>query len=251
MDISVYQAAAGMNASARWQEVIAENLAASQIPGFKKQEMSFSAVQSGFSTRPGNAATGPAQRFAMPLAASSTNFQAGELHRTDGPTDFAIEGTGFFEVQMPDGTKGYTRDGEFRMSSQGQLLTKQGLKVMGETGPLQFDANAPGPITLAPSGEVSQGGMVRGRIKVVDFNDPSLLTPTGTGYFVATDPNAQPRAASAATVHQGFLENSNTSSVFEMTNLIAAMRLYEANQKVAQMEDTRVGQLISDVSNAS
>ena len=251
MDISLYQAASGMNASSRWQEVIAENLAASQVPGFKRQDISFSAVQSGFLARAPGAAPGPSQRFVMPLAGSSTNFQAGELHSTGVSTDLAIEGAGFFEIQMPDGTRGYTRDGEFRIDAQGQLATKQGLPVLGESGPVQLEAHSASPLVVAPTGEVSQGGIARGRLKIAEFNEPGALVASGSGYFVVADPNTQARTSGTATVHQGFLENSNTSSVLEMSNLISALRLYEANQKVAQMEDDRVGRLISDVANAT
>jgi flagellar basal body rod protein FlgG len=251
MDVSLYQAAAAMNASNRWQEVISANLASSQIPGFKKQELSFSAVQAGFLARPSGSLPGSGGRCPVPLAGMSTNFQPGELHPSGIATDLAIEGTGFFEVQMPDGTHGYTRDGQYRLNGQGQLTTKHGLLFMGLAGPVQLDANNPGPITVAPSGEVSQGGQVKGRLKISEFRDPSVLTPAGSGLFISTDPAAQPQAATASTVRQGCVENANTSSITEMGNLITAMRLYEANQKVIQTEDDRVSKLISEVSNVS
>jgi flagellar basal body rod protein FlgG len=247
MDVSLYQAAAAMNASSRWQEVISENLSASQIPGFKKQTLSFNAVQSGFMD--GATGASAAKRATMPLASATTNFQAGELRSTGISTDLGIDGPGFFEVRLPDGTKGYTRDGEFRLNTQGQLTTKQGLPVMGQDGPLQLDPNNSAPITVALTGEVSQGGEQKGQLHLTEFNNPTALTSSGTGLFTCTDLTAQPRAASASNVQQGFLENANTSSVSEMANLISAMRFYEANQKVIQTEDDRVGRLISEVAN--
>ena len=247
MDVSLYQAAAALNASSRWQEVTSENLAANQIPGFKKQDLSFSAVQAGFMQRNLGASSVVGGRFVMPLAGTATNFQPGELRSTGVSTDLAIEGTGFFEVQMPDGNRGYTRDGEFRLNAQGQLVSKQGLPVMGETGPIQLDPNNTAPITVAPSGEISQGGQLKGRLKLSDFSNPSALTPTGTGCFIATDPAVQARPSTSASLRQGYLENGNSSSVLEMGNLITAMRFYEANQKVVQMADDRVSRLISDV----
>jgi flagellar hook-basal body protein len=155
MDVSLYQAAAAMNASTRWQETIADNLGAGQIPGFKKQELSFSAVQAGFMPRAQGACPGTTQRGTMPLASVSTNLQPGELRPTGVSTDFAIEGAGFFAVQMPDGSIGYTRDGEFHVNAQGQLTSKQGLPVLGETGPLQLDGSSGLPITVAPSPLIS------------------------------------------------------------------------------------------------
>ena len=249
MDVSLYQAAAAMNASTRWQEVIADNLAANQVPGYKKQDLSFSTVQAGYMT--GTGAPGTAKRSTMPLAGTTTNFEPGELHPTGVATDLAIEGAGFFEVRMPDGTKGYTRDGGFRVSMQGQLLTKQGLPVMGQTGPLTLDPGNSAPITVAATGEVSQGGQVKGRLRLTEFGNPAALGAAGTGLFVATNPAAQAHAAAASNVRQGFLENANTSSMTEMGNLISAMRFYEANQKVIQTEDDRVSKLISDVANPS
>jgi flagellar basal body rod protein FlgG len=247
MDVSLYQAAAAMNASSRWQEVISENLSAGQIPGFKKQDLAFTAVQSGFM---GGASGGAAaKRATMPLAGTTTNFQAGELHSTGVATDLAIEGTGFFEVRMPDGTSGYTRNGQFRLNMQGQLITNQGLQVMGKGAPLQLDPNNSEPITITPAGDVAQGGQAKGQIKLTEFNNPAALAAAGTGLFTDTDLAAQPRAATLSSIQQGFLENANTSSVAEMGNMISAMRFYEANQKVIQTEDDRVGRLISDVAN--
>jgi flagellar basal body rod protein FlgG len=249
MDISLYQAAAGMDASARWQEVIADNLSAASIPGFKKQELSFSAVQSGYSLTGQNAAAGSRQRFVMPTTSATTNFEAGEMRNTGVSTDLAIEGSGFFEVQMPDGTRAYTRDGEFHVSAQRQLVTKRGLPVMGDTGPVQLDLNSSASFTIAPTGEITQAGQAKGRLKMVEFNSPNALAPTGTGYFAVSDPNLQPSASSKSSVHQGFLEAGNTSTLMEMGNLITAMRLYEANQKVLQTQDDRTSRLINDVAS--
>src|ERR1035437_9328438 len=172
MDVSLYQAAAAMNAGSRWQEVIAENLAASQVPGFKKQNLTFSAVQAGFM---GSAARGAgAKRSEMPLANTSTNFQAGELSPTEVSTDLAIQGTGFFEVELPDGTSGFTRAGGFRVSTKGGLLTKQGLAFKSQGGPLKLDPKNTAPITIDSKGEVSQGGQPKGRLKLTEFDNLAL-----------------------------------------------------------------------------
>jgi flagellar basal-body rod protein FlgF len=236
-----------MNASSRWQEIIAENLAASQIPGFKKQDFSFNAVQAGYLT----SATGAAKRASMPLAATATNFQAGEIRSTGVSTDVAIEGPGFFKIRTPDGATGYTRDGEFHINAQGQLLTKQGLAVMGQTDPIQIDPGNPAPVVIAATGEISQGGEQKGQLKLTEFNNPAALTTAGVGLYFDSDLSAQPVAANKSTVRQGYLENANTSTVMEMGNLISAMRFYEANQKVVQSEDDRIGRLISDVATPS
>jgi flagellar basal-body rod protein FlgG len=251
MDVSLYQAAAAMNAASRWQEVISDNLAAGQVPGFKKQDLSFSAVQAGFMIRPPNAMPGASQRSAMPLAGTTTDFQAGEMQRTGVNTDLAIDGNGFFTVQFPDGTQAYTRNGQFQVNNQGQLITSRGMPVIGDSGPVQLDPNNTAPITISPTGEISQGQDAKGRLKVSEFSNPGALTATGNGFYLATDPSLQPSAATSSTIRQGFLESGNTSSMNEMGNLITAMRLFEANQKVIQTEDDRVSHLITEVANPS
>jgi flagellar basal-body rod protein FlgG len=185
----------------------------------------------------------------MPLAGTSTNFQAGEMRSTGVSTDLAIEGNAFFDVQLADGTHAYTRDGEFRVDTQGQLVNKQGLPILGTNGPIQLNPRNASPITVAGNGQISQGGNVVGRLKLAEFDDPRVLVPTGGGCFVVSDPAIQPGASTTSTVHQGFVESSNAVPVQEMGDLISAMRFYEANQKVAQMADDRANRLISDVAN--
>lgn len=243
MNVSLYQAASAMNANARWQEVISENMASANIPGFKKQELSFEAVRAGMLT-PNKAMM--AQAVALPATRTHLNFAAGEIRRTDGNTDFAIEGNGFFEVQMPNGSTAYTRDGEFKINSVGQLVTKQGYPVMGEGGLIQLDRNVSTPIVVAPDGTISQGGETRGKLSLTTFNDPKLLTSAG-GFFVAKNPALQTENDTGSIIRQGFLEGSNTSAVGEMANLITVMRAYEANQRVVQMQDERMGRVISEL----
>jgi flagellar basal body rod protein FlgG len=248
MDVGLYQAAAAMNASSRWQEIISDNLASNQVPGFKKQDLSFRAVQAGLMAR--NAGTaGSARHSAMPLATTATNFEAGELNPTGSSTDLALNGPGFFTVQLPDGQSGYTRNGTFQINLLGQLVTKHGWPVLGDTGPLQLDPNNTGPITIAPTGTITQGGTVKGQLKLAAIDDPSVLTATRGGIYISTDPNLQPDAPANVAVLQGYLEGGNTSPMSEMSNLITSMRYFEANQKVIQNEDDRMSRLITDVAN--
>ncbi len=244
MNVSLYQAAAAMNAHARWQELIAENLAAGFVPGSRKQDVSFSAVEAGLASAGGNGS-----RCVIPAAHATTNFQPGEIRPGGSQMDFAIEGPGWFAVQLPNGAQAYTRNGEFHLNAQGQLVTKQGDPVLGDGGPVQFDPSQPPDFTVSASGEISQGGQLKGRLRLVEFADPRTLMPTGGGYFQTNLANAKPAAASA--VHQGFLEESNMSPMVEMGELITAMRMFEANQKVLQAQDDRMGRAISDLAGAS
>jgi flagellar basal body rod protein FlgG len=246
MNVSLYQAAAAMNANARWQEVIAENLAGSSIPGARKQDISFSGVASGIAP----AIAGPnGAGHVLPASTTSINFQPGTLRPTGLPTDLAIEGAGFFEVQLPNGTHAFTRDGELQLNAQGQLVTKQGYLVLGDAGPLQLDPTNSSPISVSGTGEISQGGGLKGRIRLVEFSQPGQLKPIGAGCFVASTPKAQPMAAQSSQLRQGFLEGANTSPTAEMASLITAMRMFEANQKVMQTQDERMGKVITELGN--
>jgi flagellar basal body rod protein FlgG len=238
VNVSLYQAASALNANSRWQEMISENLASSSIPGFKKRLMPTTA--------------GFPQHFTLARADVATNFRPGEIQSTSSKTDVALEGPGFFAVQMPNGTTGYTRDGEFQINALGELTTKQGYTVLGEAGPIRLNlSDTSSPLNISPSGEVSQGTELRGKFRVVDFQQPQLLTPVGGGFFIAQNPNLMPTPITQPSIRQGCLEAANSSSVSEMANLISAMRGFEANQRVIQLHDDRMGRAISDLGNPS
>jgi flagellar basal-body rod protein FlgF len=152
---------------------------------------------------------------------------------------------------LPNGSKAYTRDGEFHLSAQGQLVTKQGYAVMSDGGPLQFDSNNASPVSVSPTGDVSQGADTKGRLRLVEFNDPHQLSLIGDGYFLADNAKMKSTESSATRVKQGYLEGSNTSPTTEMAGLITAMRMFEANQRVLQTQDERMGRVISDLGNPS
>lgn len=246
MNVSLYQAAAAMNANARWQEIVAENLSTGQIPGSRKQDISFAAVQAGMCPE---LAGVNRNQFVIPSAVPGTNLSQGELRPTNDPKDFAIEGPGFFEIQLPNGDKGYTRNGEFLLNAQNQLITKQGYLVMSNRGPIQLDASNTSPISVSPSGDISQGGTNKGKLNVMEFADPRQLTSIGQGMYLADKPGMTPQTATASQVRQSFLENANMSPLKEMGSLITAMRMFESNQKVLQMQDDRMGRVISDLGN--
>jgi flagellar basal body rod protein FlgG len=250
MNISLYQAASALNANARWQEVIAENLASSSTPGFRKQELTVEAVRAGLlpaQTQASNRLVPP--HFTLPNASLSTNFTPGELRYTGSITDLAIEGPGFFEVQLANGASAYTRDGEFRLNAQGQLTTKQGYPVLGDSGFIQIDPNNPAPIVVSPSGEVSQGTDQLGRIRAVNFDQPNLLQPISGALFLAQDPNLTREVAETSTLRQGWLEGANTTVSEEMASLLTAMRPFEANQRVIQIQDERMAKAIEELGN--
>jgi flagellar basal body rod protein FlgG len=244
MDVSLYSAASAMNATERWQDLIAENLSASSVPGAHQRTAVFSAMPAG------QAMLGR-ERSVVPYASTSVNFSQGELRATGGNMDFAVEGPGFFAVQMPDGSKGFTRDGQFKLNAQGQLVTKQGYPVMSETGLLQFDPNISAPIKVSADGQVSQGSELKGKISIVEFKTPSQLTEMGGGYYKNNVAAMLPQPPTNTKVHQGFIEQANTSPTLAMASMLTAMRMYESNEKVMQMQNDRMGRTITDLSGTN
>ena len=227
-----------MNANARWQDLISENLGATAVPGSRARDVSFSSVQAG-------------SQFVIPSPQVGINFQPGELKPTGNPLDFALEGKGFFEVALPNGDHAFTRDGEFHLNAQGQLVTKQGYSLVGDGNALQVDTTRGGTISVAANGEISQNGEVKGRLKVVEFNNPKLLTPIGSGMFLSDNPDLSTVTTPSTQVRQGFVEASNISPTEQMASLITAMRAFETNQKVIQMQDDRMGRTITDLGTPS
>ena len=249
MNISLYQAASALNANTRWQEVIAENMAAASVPGYKRQDVSFQAFAAGMVPPTSQITSTQGSVWAMPTANTHTSMAPGEMRHTGVQTDLGIQGKGFFEVQMSNGALAYTRDGEFSINGNGQLTTKQGYLVQGDGGPIQVDRASVDPITVATDGTVSQGSVIRGSLKIVEFNKPELLTPISGGLFIHRDPNVQTLSNTTPSVRQFYLEQANTSAVSEMANMITVMRASEANQRIIQMEDERMGRAISELGN--
>jgi flagellar basal-body rod protein FlgF len=250
MNVSLYQAAAALNANSRWQEVIAENLASSSVPGFRKQELSFAAVQAGLMPTTQLTSSNSPQSFTIPKATTSTSFLPGDMQYTGDNNNVGIEGKGFFQVKLPNGAKALTRDGEFQVNSKGQLVTKEGYTVLSSGAPVQLDTSNKGPLSISANGDVSQGSDVQGSLNLVDVNKPELLTQISGAYFLANNSAIKTQPATGS-LRQGYLEGANTTSVGEMANMMTAMRTFEANQHVIQIQDDRMGKAISELASTT
>lgn len=251
MNVSMAQASAAMNANMRYQEMIADNLASASIPGYRKQELSFSAIQAGLISTWDKTPSGSTTHGLVSKIISSTDFSPGELKYSGQTTDIALEGEGFFEIQLPDESLAYTRDGEFQLSPTGVLVTKQGYPVMSDSGPFQMDMRLPGALVVSPSGQLQQGDVVRGQLKIVTFNNPQLLQRTSAGFFLPGHPSLLATEAANYSVRQGFVESSNTTPVKEMSNMLTSMRAYEANQRVIQLHDERMARAINELGSTN
>jgi flagellar basal-body rod protein FlgF len=255
MNGPLYQAAAALDGNIRWQEMIAQNLAAGTNPGFKKQDISFASVHAGVLGGGSDDLVAQNRRSLLPAPSIATNFSQGSLRATNNKSDIALKdggpAVGFLAVRLPTGETGYTRDGEFRISLQGQMLTKDNLELLGEGGvPIQVDPGSPESVSISDSGDISQGGVVRGKLAVFEFSDTADLVRHGSGNYVPK-PNVQARPATRTMIGQGFQESSNAVPMTEMSSLMMALRHFEANQRVIQMQDERMGRTIQELSATS
>ena len=157
-----------------------------------------------------------------------TDFSQGTLRSTGSPLDLALTGRGFFSVKGPSGPL-YTRNGSFRVSPGGSLITAEGYPLRG-TGDTVLSVGSGSPIEIARDGTVRQDGNVIGQLEIADFTSTAGLVKRGSNYFQA--PAAPAPAAPAGTeVRQGHLEDSNTGSAEAAVRLIGVMRQFEMLQK--------------------
>ena len=246
MNVSMYQAAAAMNALQQWQEITSGNLAASSLPGFKRQVAAFGSQEGGVTLGHDQMLNAP--KFALPEIRSALHLAEGQIKHTGVKTDVAIEGEGFFEIQLPSGEYALTRDGEFRFDASGVLVTKGGDAVMGVAGEINMDLANRQPVSISYNGEVSQGINMIGQIRVVMPDNPAGLESIGGGVYRSQNAGAV-NDVDEAVVRQGYIEASNTSPVEEMADMINAMRLFQANQKLVHMQDERLGRSITALSS--
>lgn len=151
------------------------------------------------------------------------NFATGTLETTGSQLDVAIQGDGFFAVQTPAGER-YTRAGSFTLDSTGQLTTHDGNPVLGEGGPILFDA-ADTQVTIASDGTITGTNGEIGRLRVVNFEDPQQLNRVGSTLFSAED--AQQIAAENTKVVQFTLENANVDAISQISQMIEVQRAYD------------------------
>ena len=248
---SLWTAASGMHSQTQNINVIANNLANVNTTGFKKSRADFQDLMYQTVQNPGAPATNANQipvgiQFGMgsKLAAVSKQFTPGDFQHTGGDLDLAIEGDGFFQIQMPDGSTSYTRAGAFKMDSNGRVVTPDGYAMLPE----MVIPNNSSKITVGTDGTVSvvQAGQTVpstvGNIQLATFNNPAGLLSIGKNFYQQTDASGNattgtPGQNAVGTIGQGFLEMSNVSVAEEMVNMIIGQRAYEANSKAITTSD--------------
>lgn len=235
MNIGMYQSAASLTAIERWQDTVSQNIASSQVTGYKKRTVDFSGISMG-EINYGAGRDRGMQTGVLPKATVGVNFQPGETHTTGRSLDVALQGEGFFEVQRSSGERAFTRSGEFHVRPDRTLTTSDGSPVLSNTGSPITLLPQGGEVSIGPEGMVTQGDAQLGHLSVVKFLDPSRISPTGSGYFMAQS-GAAPTPIEHPQILQGYLENSNVTPLREMVALIQIARAYESNQKLITSYD--------------
>ena len=249
MNLSLYSAATGMEAQQLNLNTIANNLANVNTPGFKRSKIEFQDLlyqkprESGADTGGGNLVpTGIEVGNGARVAGTSKVFTQGQLTSTGEKLDIALQGDGFFEVQRPDGTVAYTRNGSFKLNAGGQWVTVDGLPILSGFQNVPAGTTS---ISVSQNGEVtttSAGGSQTYRLNLVRFANPSGLQSLGGNLYAESAASGAPESgapgeAGFAGTMQGYVEASNVNIVEEMVNLIVAQRAYEINSKAIQSSD--------------
>ena len=250
---ALWSAASGMKAQQDNMDVVSHNIANVNTFGSKKvraefqdlvyQNLRAAGAQSGADSQ---YPTGLAIGLGTRTAATQRIFTQGNLQSSGNPTDVAIQGEGFFRIEMPDGTIAYTRDGSFKLDQNRRLVTTDGYPLADG---ITVDENAPSDsITISGDGRVSctpVGGTTTqiGQIQVARFVNPAGLQAIGKNLFQTTQSSGEalestPGEQGSGTLTQGVVEMSNIQIVEEMVNMIVAQRAYEANSKAIITSDS-------------
>jgi flagellar basal-body rod protein FlgF len=239
MDQISVLAAAGMQARMQSLDLVANNLANSSSSGYKTDGEFYTLFTS---EAAGEDESGPT---AVPMIQRQwTDFAQGLLEPTNNPLDFGLSGKGFFVVDGPSGPL-YTRNGNFRFSTGGALITSEGYQLLQDNGQ-PFRANTAQPVEVSREGDITQSGKSIGRIKVVDFESPANLTKFGANYF-SNATGQDPADVTGTQIYQGKLESSNVSASHGAVRIVGLSRQFEMMQKAISISNDMGKQAIEQV----
>lgn len=246
MGSSMWVGLSGAIARMREIDVVSNNLANADTVGFKRERVAFaSAFESAVSDLGVGPARGaPGRSFAVE-APGGFDATRGAFARTGEPLDVAIEGEGWFEVETARGVR-WTRAGAFAIAHDGTLVTQAGDPVLGQGGPI---ATGDRGATILPSGDVvDRSGLSLGRLRVVEFEDPSALEQEGGNLFRLRPDAAPPSEVAEVSVAPGTLERSNVQPVAELASLVLLQRAFEVSVRSIQSDDESTQRLIQELS---
>jgi len=249
MNLSLYTSSTGMEAQQMMLNTISNNLANANTTGFKRAKIEFqdmlyqSQRDAGSDTGSGNKLpTSIEMGNGTQVVSTARVFTQGTIKQTGERLDIALDGNGFLEVELPDGSTGYTRDGALKVGADGTILTSNGYPVLSN-----FQAVGQGVegISISSDGNVTvrtAEGSTSFQIRLARFNNPSGLRSVGSNIYKesngsGTAETGLPGQGGYGRILQGYLETSNVNVVEEMVNMITAQRAYEINSKSIQTSD--------------
>ncbi len=254
---SLYIAKTGMDSSQFRLDVVSNNLANVNTTGFKKSRAVFEDLMYQVLRQPGSQSANNTQvptglmvgTGAAPVA-TDRMFQQGNTQQTENPLDVAINGRGFLRFQMPDGTIGYSRDGNLKLDSEGRIVNSNGYLL---DPPITVPSNST-KLTISQNGLVqtsvpgSTAASDLGTIQLADFVNPQGLESVGQNLFLETAASGgpvtgDPGANGIGTVMQGYVEASNVNVTEELINMIQAQRSYELNSRGVKTSDEMLQRL--------
>ena len=254
---SLWISKTGMEAQQMQLDTISNNLANVATNGYKRSHAVFEDLMYQNLRQAGAASseqtqlpTGLQVGLGTRAVATARNFSQGNLQQSSNPLDVAVRGNGFFPIQLPDGTTGYTRDGAFQVSAQGQLVTANGYTVQpGITIPAaaqNVSIGNDGTVSVTLPGQSLPQSV--GQLQLASFINPAGLEPKGQNVFAETAASGTPNAGAPGQnglggVQQGFVETSNVNVVEELVQMIQTQRAYELNSKAIQTSDQMLQKL--------
>jgi flagellar basal-body rod protein FlgG len=254
---ALYTAASGMSAQQSNIDTVAHNLANVNTTGFKKSHMEFEDLVYQQTRVPGSttststeAPVGLETGLGTRPVSTARDFSTGNLRATNAPLDLAIEGRGFFQISLPDGTTAYTRAGSLHLNAEGVIVTAEGYQLEPSMtipeNSVSISISRAGVVSAKVAGQSATQEI--GTIELATFQNPAGLLALGGNLFSTTTASGEaitgaPGTEGIGTVTQGFLEESNVSVVEEMIAMILGQRAYEANSRVVKAADEMLAQV--------
>ncbi|MGD9210075.1 MAG: flagellar basal-body rod protein FlgF [Desulfobacteraceae bacterium] len=251
MNGSIYLAASGAILQQTKLDILANNMANINTTGYKEDLSIFRLSDDEANSTPKNTGTNNSYRQRIqpytPPFGLRTNFSSGSIKPTGNSLDMALNGDGFFVVQTAGGV-GYTRQGNFSLNEDGVLVTQNGESVMGQAGEINLEGSR---ITIGLDGTIEVDGEIVDQIRVVKFEDMSQLKKNGNTMFKPAEGFGAEIEIEAenTTINQGYLELSNVNAIRAMTDIIEAIRVSQAYQKVIQTNDDANAKTVNEILN--
>lgn len=245
---ALYISASGLRSGQQQIDVISNNVANMQTPGFKRGHVNFVDLATAAPPNTNQGSAGSGTR----ILSTSMSFAPGDLRATQNSLDLAIEGAGFFELEAEDGRLVYTRDGQFRLDPDGYLVSVRGLKLAHgfqiPSDAVDVRIAADGEVTARVAGEAEPS--VMGRLELATFAVPEALASIGNNAYSATETAGgvaygQPGDPGFGEVRQGYVEQANVDLNDEMSTLVVAQRAYQLNARLLQASD----QILETINN--